>query len=100
MEVLVISNTVKLFKYYKSLGDKTIEQLSFEELQWQGHNSTNSVAIIVKHIAGNINSRWTDFLTKDGEKPWRNRDQEFIDTFISKEDIIAAWESARTVGCY
>jgi hypothetical protein len=81
----------KQFTYYKSLGDKTFAQLSFDELQWQPGDE-NSIAIITKHIAGNMLSRWTNFKTEDGEKPWRNRDQEFLDTFTSKEDLIAYWE--------
>ncbi len=93
MENLLLSN-IKLFKYYKNLADTTINRLRFEELQWQGCKNSNSVAIIVKHLSGNINSRWTNFLTEDGEKSWRNRDQEFMDTYTSKEDLMADWESA------
>ena len=88
-----LSSITKQFEYYKSLGDKTIKQLSFEDLQWQSNEDSNSVAIIVKHIAGNMLSRWTNFLTEDGEKTWRHRDEEFIDSFNSIEDLIAAWES-------
>ena len=88
-----LPSVIKQFEYYKSLGDKTISQLSFDELQWQSDKESNSIAIIVKHIVGNMHSRWTNFLTDDGEKEWRDRDQEFRDTFISKEDVIAAWES-------
>lgn len=88
-----LTGIIKQFEYYKSLGDKTINQLSFEETQWQCNEASNSVAIITKHIAGNMLSRWTNFLTEDGEKEWRHRDDEFIDSFDSKEDIIAAWES-------
>jgi hypothetical protein len=61
------------FEYYKSLGDKTFAQLSDEQLFWQQNESTNSIAIIVQHLYGNMLSRWTDFLTTDGEKAWRNR---------------------------
>ena len=52
----------------------------------------NSIAIIIKHMAGNMRSRWTDFLTTDGEKPWRNRDDEFVDSFRSRAEILEAWE--------
>jgi len=83
----------KQFEYYKSLGDLTFNQLTFEQLQWQSHENENSVSIIVKHIVGNMLSRWTNFLTEDGEKEWRHRDQEFEDTFTSIEDLIAAWET-------
>jgi hypothetical protein len=88
-----LPSVIKQFEYYKSLGDKTISQLSFEELQWQSDEESNSVAIIVKHIVGNMISRWSNFLTEDGEKAWRDRDQEFKDTFTTKEDVIAAWAS-------
>lgn len=74
---------IKRFEYYKSLGDKTFEQLSEEDFFWQYNEESNSIAVIVKHIAGNMLSRWTNFLTEDGEKSWRNRDEEFINTFKS-----------------
>ena len=91
-----LTSIIKLFEYYKSLGDNTFNQLSFEEIQWQSHKDNNSIAIIVKHIVGNMLSRWTNFLIEDGEKKWRHRDQEFEDTFISIEDLIAAWETGWT----
>ena len=59
---------VKRFEYYKSLGDKTFEQLTDEQMLWQYNEESNSIAIIVKHLAGNMLSRWTNFLTEDGEK--------------------------------
>jgi len=93
MEKSYLSSIIKQFEYYKSLGDKTLEQLTFEEIQWQSNKDSNSIAIIAKHIAGNMLSRWTAFLTEDGEKQWRQRDNEFIDSFNSYEDLIAAWES-------
>ena len=88
-----LSSITKQFEYYKSLGDKTFDQLSFDEMLWQSDADSNSVSILVKHIVGNMLSRWTNFLTEDGEKAWRNRDDEFISDFASKEEIIAAWES-------
>ena len=88
-----LTSVVKQFEYYKSLGDKTFAQLSFDELQWQSDANSNSIAIIVKHIVGNMLSRWTNFLSEDGEKEWRNRDDEFINSYTSKEDIIASWEN-------
>ncbi|MEN3325146.1 DUF1572 family protein [Mariniflexile soesokkakense] len=84
---------IKQFEYYKSLGDKTFSQLTFDEMQWQSTEASNSISIIAKHIVGNMLSRWTNFLTEDGEKSWRNRDAEFEDTYTSKEDLIASWES-------
>ncbi|MBC8754762.1 DUF1572 family protein [Kordia sp. YSTF-M3] len=87
-----LESTRKQFTYYKSLGDKTFAQLSDEEIHWQQNDDSNSVAIIVKHIVGNMLSRWTNFLTEDGEKEWRHRDTEFEDTYTSKAEMITAWE--------
>ncbi|MEW4922725.1 DUF1572 family protein [Algibacter sp. 2305UL17-15] len=86
-----LTSVIKQFEYYKSLGDKTIDQLSFEELQKEFAQDSNSIGIIVKHIVGNMLSRWTNFLTEDGEKEWRQRDEEFIDTYNSKEELISSW---------
>lgn len=83
---------VKRFEYYKSLGDKTFNQLSDEQIFWQYNEESNSIAVIVKHIAGNMLSRWTHFLTEDGEKSWRHRDEEFINTFKTKEEVLDFWE--------
>lgn len=93
MENSYLSSIIKQFEYYKSLGDKTLSQLSFEETQWQNDEHANSIAIIVKHISGNMLSRWTNFLTEDGEKSWRQRDDEFVDSFKTNEDLIACWEN-------
>ncbi len=68
------------FKYYKELGDNTFEQLANEDIHWHYNIESNSVAIVVKHIVGNMISRWTNFRNEDGEKEWRQRDTEFIDT--------------------
>lgn len=83
---------VKRFQYYKSLGDQSFGQLSDEQIFWQYNDESNSIAVIVKHIAGNMLSRWTNFLTEDGEKTWRNRDGEFINTFKTKQEILEYWE--------
>lgn len=83
---------IKRFEYYKMLGDQSFEQLSDEQIFWQFNEESNSIAVIVKHIAGNMLSRWTDFLTEDGEKPWRNRDEEFVNTFTSKAEVLEYWE--------
>ncbi|ROH97530.1 DUF1572 family protein [Chryseobacterium daecheongense] len=83
---------VKRFEYYKSLGDKTFDQLSNEQIFWQYNEESNSIAMIVKHIAGNMLSRWTNFLMEDGEKPWRNRDEEFVNTFTTKQEVLDYWE--------
>tara|TARA_Y100000815_G_C13318623_1_gene491471 strand:- start:1331 stop:1882 length:552 start_codon:yes stop_codon:yes gene_type:complete len=87
-----LSSSIKQFEYYKSLGDKTFEQLTFNELQREFEEDSNSITIIVKHIVGNMLSRWTNFLTEDGEKEWRKRDEEFIDSFENKAQFLEAWE--------
>lgn len=83
---------IKRFEYYKMLGDKSFEQLSGDQFFWQYNEESNSIAIIVKHIAGNMLSRWTNFLTEDGEKSWRNRDEEFVNTFKTKAEVLDYWE--------
>jgi hypothetical protein len=88
-EYLNVSNA--RFQSVKQLGDKAIGQLSDEELRWSANDASNSIAIIVKHMSGNMISRWTDFLTSDGEKPNRKRDEEFLDTLSSKVEILGAW---------
>ncbi|MBO0994408.1 DUF1572 domain-containing protein [Bacillus sp. SD088] len=80
------------FENVKSLGDKTISQLSEEDIHWKLNDASNSIAIIAKHLSGNMISRWSDFLTSDGEKPFRNRDQEFEDDISSKQKMIIIWE--------
>jgi hypothetical protein len=87
-----ITSIQKQFEYYKSLGDKTIAQLDAKKLFWQYNEASNSVAIIVNHISGNMLSRWTDFYTTDGEKEWRNRDSEFIWESKNKTELLVKWE--------
>lgn len=92
MENSFLSCSIKQFQYYKSLGDKTFEQLDFHDVHKEFAEDSNSISIIVKHMVGNMLSRWTNFLTEDGEKPWRHRDDEFVDTYQSKEELLAFWE--------
>lgn len=80
------------FRYYKELGEKTIEQVPEIKLSFQINNETNSINTIVKHLSGNMVSRWTNFLTSDGEKEFRNRDYEFKDTLKSKKELMEIWE--------
>lgn len=87
-----LESVKKQFEYYKSLGDKTFAQLDDKALFWQPNEESNSVAIIVNHVVGNMLSRWTDFLTADGEKEWRNRDREFEDIIKTREELVEAWE--------
>ncbi len=86
-----LESVKKQFLYYKTLGEKAIEQLEPEQLFISTNQDTNCIALIVKHLSGNMLSRWTDFLTTDGEKEWRNRDGEFENDFLSKEEVIASW---------
>ena len=80
------------FHRYKTMGDKTFSQLSDPDIQWKYGETDNSIAIIVKHMVGNMLSRWTHFLTEDGEKPWRNREMEFEAPYISKAAMLSDWE--------
>lgn len=81
------------FNSVKHLGDKTIKQLSEEDIHWAFNEESNSIAIIVKHVGGNMVSRWTDFLNSDGEKPYRNREQEFVGDISSMQELIEVWET-------
>lgn len=92
MDTSYLSSVKKQFEYYKLLGDRTFNQLNNDHFFRLLNNEDNSIAIIVKHISGNMLSRWTNFLTKDGEKEWRNRDDEFVNSFTTKEEVIAYWE--------
>jgi len=91
IQINYLASARKQFEQYKLLGEKTINQIPEEKLFWQYNEESNSVAIIVKHLSGNMLSRWTDFLTSDGEKEWRNRDTEFESTIKSKEELLVLW---------
>lgn len=86
-----LESAIQQFGYYKQLGEKTFDQLTDEQLFWQYNAESNSVAMIVKHLHGNMLSRFTDFLTSDGEKDWRNRDSEFEAVIKSREEILCNW---------
>ncbi len=87
-----LENIRKLYRYYKNLGEKAIAQLDDNQIHQTPDNESNSVAIIVKHLSGNMLSRWTDFLNSDGEKTWRNREQEFEGTIKDKKELLMYWE--------
>ncbi|MGC4039406.1 MAG: DUF1572 family protein [Flavobacterium sp.] len=87
-----LESVKKQFLYYKALGEKAMQQLEPEQLFVAVNEDTNSIAIIVKHLSGNMISRWTDFLTSDGEKEWRNRDGEFEQTIQNKEELMQFWD--------
>lgn len=86
-----LTSVRKQFEYYKLLGEKTFAQLTEEQLFWQYNADSNSIATIVKHLWGNMLSRWTDFLTTDGEKEWRNREAEFDNDIQSRAELLAKW---------
>jgi len=77
---------------YKQLGEKAMAQLDEQELNWQANEDSNSIATIIKHLWGNMLSRWTDFLTTDGEKPWRQRDAEFENEVLGRDALMQKWE--------
>jgi hypothetical protein len=88
-----LTSVIKQFLYYKQLADKTIERLPDEKLFVQLNEDSNSVAIIIKHLSGNMLSRWTDFLSSDGEKSWRNRDAEFENDIRNRQELMNIWDN-------
>lgn len=93
MEKNYLDSVKKQFAYYKMLGDQTFSQLDDDDFFWQFNEESNSVAMIVKHLHGNMLSRWTDFLTTDGEKESRSRDAEFEGVVTSKAEVLDEWEA-------
>jgi len=87
-----LEDSIALFRYYKKLGEGAMAQVTDEQLFDALDPEMNSIAIIVKHMAGNMRSRWTDFLTSDGEKPDRDRDCEFVEPAVSREALLQCWE--------
>lgn len=88
-----LSASINAFRANKKLADRAVAQVDDEKLHIALDENTNSIAVIMKHVAGNLISRWTDFLTTDGEKPERNRDGEFVDTFQKRTDLLDYWEA-------
>lgn len=97
MKNTYLESVIKQFEYYKLLGEKALAQLSDEQLFQVPSIESNTMAVIVQHLSGNMLSRWTDFLTTDGEKEWRNRDAEFDDVISTKEELYAAWNKGWSV---
>jgi len=91
MEKHFLQHTIKRFEYYKTLGDNTLAQLDEQDFFYTPNKESNSIAIIVQHMYGNMLSRWTNFLTEDGEKEWRKRDEEFNEVTCSKQDLLSFW---------
>lgn len=96
MNIEYLESVKKQFAYYKLLGEKTFEQLNEDQLFLQYNQDSNSIFVIVKHLHGNMMSRWTDFLTSDGEKEWRKRDEEFEASELKKEELISLWNEGWT----
>ncbi|GIO23749.1 DUF1572 family protein [Oceanobacillus sp. J11TS1] len=97
LEEVYLNIIQKRFGSVKELGDNTFKQLSEEHIHWSLNEDSNSIAVIVKHLNGNMISRWTDFLTSDGEKLNRNRDQEFENTIGSMQELMEVWEAGWNV---
>jgi uncharacterized damage-inducible protein DinB len=88
-----LEDSLALFRYYKKLGEDAMAQVTDEELRLTLDSEMNSIAQIVKHMAGNMRSRWTDFLTTDGEKPDRQRDSEFVEPPVTRAELMRVWEA-------
>src|SRR5881398_1199900 len=91
IEQAFLESAIHRFKEAKSLGENTFEQLTGEEMLFCPNEASNSIAVIIQHMHGNMLSRWTNFLTEDGEKGWRNRDDEFEVHNYSKQQLIEIW---------
>ncbi len=88
-----LTSTIKRLRYYKTLGERTFEQLQSDaDFLYQPNAASNSIAIIIQHLHGNMLSRWTNFLTEDGEKEWRKRDEEFGVIQYTRAQLIDMWE--------
>lgn len=86
-----LESMIRLLEKYKGLAEKTFEQVSDDQLHWQFNEESNSIAILINHLWGNMMSRWTDFLTSDGEKEWRKRDAEFETNQLTRQELMARW---------
>lgn len=91
MQETFLPDCIKRFEYYKSLADKTFEQLQDQDFYFRPSPGSNNIAIIIQHMYGNMLSRWTNFLVEDGEKEWRKRDAEFDDMQLSRQDLLSFW---------
>jgi len=89
---IFLQTAIKRLFYYKELGDKTFAQLNDADFNYRPNLASNSIAIIIQHLSGNMLSRWTNFLTEDGEKEWRQRDAEFEPQTFTKEELIGLWD--------
>ena len=87
-----LASAIAMFRTQKKLAEAAIRQLDDDQLHRPLDENTNCIAVIIKHMTGNMLARWTDLLTSDGEKPWRRRDSEFVDDIASRDQLIARWE--------
>jgi hypothetical protein len=97
IEQIFLDSIIKRFKDYKILGEKTFDQLKEEDFHFHPNEASNSIAVIIQHLHGNMLSRWTNFLTEDGEKEWRQRDDEFEMHQFSKQQLIDKWNEGWNV---
>jgi hypothetical protein len=97
MSTTLIDSIRGEYSRYKALGEGAFAQLKDAELSQGGGNGSNSIAVIVWHLGGNLKSRFTDFRTADGEKPWRNREEEFAERVVSRQQLLAKWEDGWAV---
>lgn len=88
----MLTSSLKQFRYYKQLADKAMSQVEDKSLFHRIHEDDNSIATIVQHLSGNMQSRWTNIFTEDGEKSWRKRDEEFEEVIKSKKQLLETWE--------
>lgn len=91
-----LDTAIRRLKYYKQLAERAFDQLRDEDFHAQPTPESNTIAVIVQHVSGNMLSRWTNFLTEDGEKAWRNRDEEFERRLATRAEILAAWQDGWT----
>jgi hypothetical protein len=97
VQQIFLESVIKRFKDYNRLGERTFEQLNNDQMHMQPNKETNSIAIIIQHLHGNMLSRWTNFLTEDGEKTWRKRDEEFEEQLQPKDQLLHLWNEGWNV---
>ncbi|MCR6720880.1 MAG: DUF1572 domain-containing protein [Chitinophagaceae bacterium] len=92
MQHIFLSSVIARIRYYKKLADQSFQQLNDDDFHYRVADVDNSIAVIIQHISGNMLSRFTDFLTSDGEKEWRQRDWEFMENKLSRNELMEHWE--------
>ncbi len=88
----VLESAIDMFRAQKRMADSAIRQITFEQMHFEPDPESNSVAVLMKHLSSAMRSRWTDFMSSDGEKPWRDRDEEFTDNYTSRDQVEQEWE--------